>query len=312
MRPRHRFRLFSLLILASACSSSVEHLDANVDASSDSSTQPDSAEGRAFVGVNATFQSSCARRSDGAATCWGEVFPTGMRFEPTVDKVHAALAGAYTLRDGRIEYFAEPDVSDIIVALRTAPPGQYISMDASGAPVCAILEDRTVRCWGESQEPEPPPLEPPYVSVATGGRFACVETESRRFGCWSPFDPVTPPPLPDRNLVQVVPGADYLCGLDTDGRAECWTNDTDQQELLGPPEPGPFVQLAAGALTVCGLRDDGTVACWGLYPFGHLEPPGQRYSQISVGSGHVCAITLEGDLSCWGDNTHGQVTVPEF
>jgi hypothetical protein len=79
-----------------------------------------------------------------------------------------------------------------------------------------------------------------------------------------------------------------------------------------------YTQLSAGANYACGLVSDGTIQCWGDNSSGQLgngtttasdipvTVPGiTGATAVSTGS-HVCAI-VSGAAKCWGDNTFGQV-----
>lgn len=217
----------------------------------------------AFVDIDVLAQTSCARRSDGTAACWGQYFTEPMIFEPAVDAVVAAWGGAYLLRDHEIDVIHCPECGPVLE--RAPPPGRYLAVSASSA-VCAISEEHDVRCWGLDTEPRPPPTDEPLVSVATGWWWACAQTESGRFVCWNPYAEEAPPPLPERDFVQVLPGDRYVCGLGVGGEVECWTDVDTVRDQLGEAPPGPFTQIAVGGYTACGLRPDGTIDCWGLYP----------------------------------------------
>jgi len=278
----------------------------------DAQTHPDAAESIVFEDVDVFGQTSCARRSDGTASCWGEYFAEPTTFDPPVDAVEASWCGAYLLRGQQIDVVHFSACGPMALEPRIPRAGRYLSVSGGISPICAVTVEHVVRCWWGGIEPRPPPTDEPVVSVTTGGRWACVRTESGRFACWSPFDEPEPPLMPEREFAQMLPGDGYVCGLDAEGEVECWTDIVTVGDELGAPPPGPFTRIALGGRTVCGLRPGGELACWGRYPYGDLEPPDQRYRDVDVGGAHVCAITMDGELSCWGDDSFGQASPPRL
>src|SRR5687768_18485604 len=80
-----------------------------------------------------------------------------------------------------------------------------------------------------------------------------------------------------------------------------------------------FVRIASGAQFSCGLDSDGVAYCWGLNDRGQLGDgttttrltPTKvsttlQFSTIAAGASHTCAITLAGDSWCWGGNERGE------
>jgi hypothetical protein len=158
---------------------------------------------------------------------------------------------------------------------------------------CALLEDSSVRCWGEG-----------------AGR-----------GLQS-FSPVTPPGL--ESGVRMVGISQFrTCAVMTNGSFRCLDTNSQAPVARDIPLPGKAVWLgqSAPALHECLVLEDGRVACTGLDDHGQLGPraPGGNSGEfrvvegvadaqrVAVGRGHTCILTTAGGVRCWGSNTFGQL-----
>ncbi len=188
-----------------------------------------------------------------------------------------------------------------------------------GDHACALLEEGTVRCWGDNSSGQ-------LGSGVSGGR--------------SP----TPVPVRDFNGVplggvqQLALGRDHSCALLSTGEVRCWGDNTFKQlggTFLGTsstalPVSGGGVsdnvrQVALGASHTCALLTDGTVRCWGQNTFGQAggdvpeagaTPTPVRddvgaaladVEQIALGADHSCARVRDGRARCWGLQSGGQL-----
>lgn len=183
---------------------------------------------------------------------------------------------------------------------------------AMGVDSCAILTDRTLRCWGDRHmynyhhldrvEPhfytvrslhdlDEVALAWPDVSV--GDTFACARTRDGRLLCWGGrYD--APSPDPDE---ENPPSRPANLGNIRDARA-----------------------LALGGDHGCVLRANGKVWCWGANHHGQLgdgstvdrtlpvEVSGfTDVVEVSAAEGHTCARRTDGSVWCWGENRNGQL-----
>lgn len=211
-------------------------------------------------------------------------------------------------------------------------------VDAGTAPyltTCALLDDRTVKCWGYNGS----------------GQLGQGNTNNLGFGPNQMGDNLHPVSLAGP-VEQLALGAFHACALLVDGRVQCWGYGYYGALGLGdrasrggaPGELGPNLpavdlgagvlakQIATGAYHSCALLADGRVKCWGNNANGELGlgdaitrgddggmgdalpavDLGAKAKAIACGAQQACAI-LEGDfLKCWGVNTSGQLGVGDL
>jgi len=180
---------------------------------------------------------------------------------------------------------------------------------------CAVLANRTVRCWGDNLYKQlgptvnAPPAVPP-VLVASPVPIAGIT-----------------------DAVQVVTGRGHACALRATGTVLCWGLNDSAQLGFAPgggtdttftptsvPGVSFVVQLAAGDAHTCALLLNGTVRCWGANGSGQLGNGTTAAStssvvvtgvgdarQITAGLSHSCAIRANGTAVCWGSRFFGQV-----
>jgi len=174
------------------------------------------------------------------------------------DVSDAATEDEYDIPDGSVTCEASPCV--------VAVSGDF-GMSGSFASFCALLEDKTVQCWGSN------------VHMKLG-----YETEERFYDMF----PMSSAPHRVPNLsgvTSVSVGGDNVCARKEDGSVFCW----GQAALVGAgmsPDAGP--PSASGALPT---RMD-------LVPLA---------KDVALGSGTACVTSATGGLSCWGSNASLQL-----
>lgn len=178
---------------------------------------------------------------------------------------------------------------------------------------CAVLADRSVRCWGTNV----------YGALGRELPDAAPETEVP-----GPVDGVA-------DVVQLAAGLYHACVLRADGKVLCWgLNDraqlgpgADGGRVLAavevPAIPGPVKTLRAGGWFTCAQLVDGRVFCWGDARYGNLggeleagvyRPDTQPTpvevaslgtpDELSAGVDFTCART-GGEIACVGSNAWG-------
>jgi len=155
---------------------------------------------------------------------------------------------------------------------------------------CAILADKTLRCWGRNNE---------------GQLGSGTTTDSST--------PVTPKL---RGVIDVVVGTAHACALLDDHSVTCWGRINFGQtgsRLVPGAVPGvaKVKRIFAVRTASCATLDDGAFVCWGDVDLqGHLRLPGStiehRVPTPVEGSRAVAMLTVNGALhedgtvSFWG------------
>jgi alpha-tubulin suppressor-like RCC1 family protein len=242
------------------------------------------------TGITAGGFHSCLLLKDGTAACWG--------------------GNSYgELGNGNYTLFGVP-VPAAVAGLTGAE-----SISAGATFTCAMLTDRTVKCWGDN---------------STGQLGNGTKTASAL-------------PVPVLNLMGVTSlstGYGYACAVVSGGTAKCWGDNSSGQ--LGDRSTSPssipievkgltgIAEIAAGFNSTCALLLDGTVKCWGDNSFGQLgigtgtasSTPVQVLN-ISSATGifgfysanpaftssdqdsTFCASLSDGSAECWGSSALG-------
>lgn len=197
---------------------------------------------------------------------------------------------------------------------------------------CALLDDRTVKCWGDG----------------ASGKLGSGDTEDRGDEGGEMGNTLPVVDLGGARALQLAAGSTHTCALLEGGIVKCWGLNTQGQLGLGdvlargdqPGEMGaalPAVDLGAGrrALAVsvgvahaCALLENGEVKCWGQNDRGQLgvgdvlnrgDEPGEMGEAlpavdlgaaavaIEAGGYFTCALLEAGRLKCWGQNNRGQL-----
>ena len=204
-----------------------------------------------------------------------------------------------------------------------------VAITAGDAHTCAVLDDKSVRCWG------------------SGGSGRLGYGNSNTIGNDEAPGSVGPVDLgAGRSATDISAGDAHTCALLDDGSVRCWGegdggrlgygNTTDIGDGEAPGDVGPVdlgagrsaVAISAGGSHTCALLDDGTVRCWGLGTNGRLgygnttsigdtEAPGsvgpvdlgadRQALAISAGNAHTCALLDNGSVRCWGLGTNGRL-----
>jgi alpha-tubulin suppressor-like RCC1 family protein len=277
---------------------------------------------------------------------------------------------------------------------------------ATGAGyACALLEDRTVRCWGNngnrtlgdgtttdrtrpvqvlvSGSTQGTDVLGGVTQIATGNFHACALLEDRTVRCWgssgtlnqqgrlgdgtttnsaNPVQVLASGSTQGTDVLggvtQIAVGGSHSCALLEDRTVRCWGSNGVAQlgngtsfptQQLNPVQVlasgstqgtnvlGGVTQIAAGGNHACALLEDRTVRCWGGNDIGHLgdgtttpdranpvqvlasgstqgEDVLGGVTQIAAGgagsggaTGHTCALLVDGTVRCWGGNDIGQL-----
>lgn len=272
--------------------------------------------GHTVRAVSAGGSHTCAILDDGSVRCWGSGFGgqlgygnvnsvgTGSGPTPTIASAGPVPLGGHTAR----------------------------AIAAGSDHTCAILDDGSVRCWGNGGN----------------GKLGYGNTSNVGDGAGPSIDAAGPVPLGAGRTARAISAGQHTCAILDDFTARCWgagvmgqlgygtasnvgdgTGPTPTIVSAGPIFFGPgrtARAISAGDnITTCATLDDGSARCWGGSGNGQLgygntntigDGTGPTPTIVSAGpvpldagrtaraivasSFHTCAALDDGSLRCWG------------
>jgi alpha-tubulin suppressor-like RCC1 family protein len=205
---------------------------------------------------------------------------------------------------------------------------------------CVLLDDRTVKCWGDNAH----------------GQLGQGDTASRGAAFSDMGDGLIALDFGPAHTVSAIAGGGYhTCVILEDRTVRCWGYNAFGQLGLGDAQdrgdnPGEMAQflppvnlgtghtakaVSAGGYHACAILEDGSVKCWGSNFYGQLglgdvknrgdvpggmgaalaavnlgtNGQGQAHTAkaVSAGGFHTCAILDDDSVKCWGQNAVGQL-----
>ncbi|MBN9167910.1 MAG: hypothetical protein J0I07_43670 [Myxococcales bacterium] len=216
---------------------------------------------------------TCALLFDATVRCWGE-------------------NSSGQLGDGTTARKSTPTV------VLNLPRVTKLASSTGANHTCALLEDRSVRCWGAN----------------FSGQLGDGTDEQK-------LTPVIVPGLSDVTDLAVADA--HTCAILDNRTVRCWGGNFNGQLGDGTTEnrPAPtavpglsnVTGLAAGGQRTCAFLADNTVRCWGLNNVGQFGD-GTTVSSVSptaianlfsvtklaLASHHSCGIFAGGSVRCWG------------
>ncbi|MCP3063673.1 Ig-like domain-containing protein [Myxococcus sp. K38C18041901] len=260
----------------------------------------------------------CAILDDGAVKCWGDNWD-----------------GRLGLGDTQPRGDGPGEMGNALPAVNLGTGRTAKALAAGGRHTCALLDDDSVKCWGEN----------------AWGQLGLGDKVVRGDGPGEMGDALPRVNLGTGRTAKAIAAREHsTCALLDDGSIKCWGGNPYGALGLGDKvhrgddagEMGdglPRVDLGTGrtakTLTVgsiyaCALLDDGSVKCWGGGYAGQLglgdwnnrggEPgemgdalprvnlgAGRAVTSLAAGAHHTCATFDEGSVKCWGANHSGQL-----
>ena len=187
-------------------------------------------------------------------------------------------------------------------------------IDAGEDHTCAVLFDRTARCWGFNGSGQlgdetsgTNRVTPVAVSNGSGATLTLVD--------------------------EIALGGNHTCALRTNGLVFCWGFNFfgqlgDGLSGVGANASAPRLvgggtarSITAGANHTCWEGADGLTRCWGANVNGQIgdNSPGTDRStptlvplaigvtSVAGGGSHTCGGSEDGTVRCWGRNAAGQI-----
>lgn len=274
--------------------------------------------GRTVVAVSLGAAHACALLDDGTVKCWG----------------HNGW-GQLGLGDYNPRGDEPGEMGDNLPAIALGTARTAVAIAAGGSHTCALLDDASVKCWGDNDY----------------GKLGLGDTADRGGVAGEMGDNLTAVDLgTGRSAVAIAAGYHYTCALLDNAKVKCWGHgyyaqlglgdDTNRGD--GPGEMGddlPVVDLgtatSASAITTggshtCALLNSGHVKCWGNDSHGgpglgesgnrgdHPSEMGDGLPAVDLGAGRTSVAVAAGDsytcvrldnasVKCWGYNSHGQL-----
>ncbi len=298
-----------------------------------------------------TFEKhSCALLSNGTIRCWGlnqygqlgNGLPTinstnplagvtlPVQFAGTTSAIQVTVGLAHTciLQSDHTVWCLGYQYNGLLGTGKPNDPSNYYSVSlvqvsgitnaifiqSNTSYTCALLSDKTIKCWGQAMNHE-------FVDG---------------FGSTTALAPVVIPSI--TNATQLSVGLSGICYIEaiipnSPGAAYCWGSNSSGQ-IGWSPTANPYssipaslssyqyIQVSLGTDFTCAVREEGSVHCFGGNESGQLgggnttnNYNGTLVSNILsaqsvfAGGSATCAILSTGSLQCWGVNT-GNSTNP--
>jgi len=274
--------------------------------------------GRRAVDIAAGALFFCALLDDGSVKCWG-----------------ANGSGQLGVGNTAARGDQPGEMGDSLRSVSLGAGRRAIAIAAGDNHACAILDDRSLKCWGANGN----------------GQLGLGDTAARGDQAGELGSLLPAVALGQRRYArQVALGAAHSCALLDDSSVKCWGLNNGGQLGQGDlsarggraGEMGdalPTVQLGSGRYArqlyvrgnnSCARLDDGTLKCWGRNQYGHAltgsstsigSAPGQMgdalaaanlgsgrtLRALSLGTNHACALLDDSTTKCWGNNQFGEL-----
>lgn len=312
----NRQKIVAISILVVMASTLILGMFAQLASSASVSPQSTSASTEQIqVAVGDKF--ACALLNDGSVKCWG-------------DNAYGQLG-----RDNSTSVGKNAGDMAALTAITLGAGRTAMAIDAGRYHACALLDNGTVKCWGDN----------------TSGLLGQGNTTNAGNGVGTLMSALPAIDLGTGVTARSISaGTQFNCALLSDGRVKCWGDNAHGQLGLGDTltrgddanEMGAnlaaidfganktAIAIATADASACAILNLGEVKCWGHNGSGELgqgnttnlgdggTPSIENAPLVNLGTGktakaitggfnHFCAILNDETVKCWGENGNGQL-----
>jgi len=276
--------------------------------------------GRFATAIAVGDRHTCALLDDKSVKCWGSNW-----------------VGAIGLGDTNDRGDEPGEMGDNLPAVDLGTGRSATAISAGHSHTCALLDDKSVKCWGKNDG----------YQLGLGDRNRRGDASGEMGDNLPAVDLGT-----GRFATAISAGHSHTCALLDDKSVKCWGSNGYGQLGLGDRTPRgyayytmgdnlPAVDLgtgrsataiSAGHTHTCALLDDNSVKCWGSNFEGRLGlgdklhrgdasgemgdnlpavdlGTGRLATAISAGYQHTCALLDDKSVKCWGGNYYGALGI---
>lgn len=262
---------------------------------------------------------TCVTLASGAVGCMDGNFGSGLRPQPALQGARVALGGGGShgcaaMPDGSAACWgnnnrgqagrAADGISDTTPQPVAGVAG-VVSLAIGQEHTCALLQDRTVSCWGGNDHLQL------GMAFETGSQWS-----------WARYTPALVPGVV--GVVALAAGGDQTCALLEAGTLTCWGGqdvpgalpDGRSQGLPADAGLAGVKAVGLGQTHGCVVMNDTTLRCWGMNQWGEVGlgdvgidhrhvtattlPGIQGVTAIALGNSNSCALFGNGTVQCWG------------
>lgn len=265
------------------------------------------------VSVAAASAHSCALTFDGVVKCWGRNDVGQLGYNDTTNRGDTIASMAL-----------QPVFLGLGVKARDIMATQNLS--------CALLEDYTMKCWGQStfgtfgttagsmEALGSVAIENnlKIKKISSGGWGICIILSNDTVKCTQAGALTAAGSTINlgvgRTAKEISVGQDFACSILDNNNIYCWGgNGSGQQGGAGTAAK----KIASGYFHSCAILTNDAVRCWGSNGSGQLGNEGafadvylgvgRTAKQISAQIHHSCAVLDDDSVKCWGYNAYGQL-----
>ncbi len=234
-----------------------------------------------------------------------------------VEKVVTGEAHSCALKEGKAYCWGKNDNGQL--GTQTDPPNsnsttpvevqnlnKVVDISTSHNFTCALLENQTVKCWGENTYKQ--------LGALTANDYSATPVQVQNLA----------------NVIKISSGYYHACALLSDNDVYCWGKYDDgrlgynatESSLVANPvtftTSDPIKDLSTGNMHSCAILENGAVFCWGKNDYGQLgddptstlsssqptiiEGTYEVASLLSAGNSFNCVAMSAGGIKCLGQN----------